>query len=59
MFLLAGLLEVGLISSWQAHLEKTGSSAAPPTNLFYSEELVLNRAGELQKELRFPGNNKV
>jgi len=55
-----GLVEVALINSWQTYLEETGQTdKAPPSKLFTFEELVLGADGELVKEKRFPGSNKV
>jgi acetyl-CoA carboxylase/biotin carboxylase 1 len=48
-----GLMEVALINSWQAF-----SGTAPP-GLFAFEELVMGKDGNLNREKRFPGTNKV
>ena len=48
-----GLMEVALINSWQAF------SGMPPPGLFAFDELVMGKDGNLNKEKRFPGTNKV
>jgi len=54
-----GLVEVALINSWQDYYERAGKTTAPPPKLFSFEELVMGTDGELHKEKRFPGSNKV
>ena len=51
--------KVALINTWQRHLEATKSLESPPGLLFSFDELVLNRNGDLVKEKRFPGMNKI
>jgi acetyl-CoA carboxylase/biotin carboxylase 1 len=56
-----GMIEVGLIAHWQQYLESAGSSFAEspgPSNILAFDELVL-QDGELSREKRFPGLNKV
>jgi acetyl-CoA carboxylase/biotin carboxylase 1 len=48
-----GLMEVALINSWQAH------SGMSPAKVFSFDELVMGKDGELRKEKRLPGSNKV
>lgn len=56
-----GLVEVALINSWHSYFEKTGQlNSSPPSKLFAFEELVLPGAGgELVREKRFPGSNRI
>lgn len=56
-----GLIEVALINSWNTYFEKTGQlNSSPPSKLFAFEELVLpGTGGELVKEKRFPGSNRI
>merc|ERR1711871_1066621 len=55
-----GLMEVANIKSWSDHYEAVGRAGTPPPSAFQFDELVLStRTGELVKEKRFPGNNKV
>jgi hypothetical protein len=43
----------------QSHFERAGKSTSVPPSLFSFEELVMGKDGELRKEKRFPGTNKV
>ena len=54
-----GLIEIALINSWNNYYEKASSSAATPTGIFSFNELVMGRDGNLVKEKRFPGLNKI
>jgi len=55
-----GLMEVALINAWQSHFERAGKlQGAVPPLLFTYDELVIGKDGELRKEKRFPGTNKV
>merc|ERR1711871_684976 len=55
-----GLMEVANIKSWSDHYEAVGRTGIPPPSAFTFDELVLSpTSGELVKEKRFPGNNKV
>jgi acetyl-CoA carboxylase/biotin carboxylase 1 len=54
-----GLFEVALINQWQTYLDSIESNSAPPPSLFTSEELVLDRKGEIAVDKRFPGSNKI
>ena len=56
-----GLLEVALINTWQTYIESGANKAlsSPPASLFSFDELILGKDGELRKEKRFPGSNKV
>ena len=54
-----GLMEVSLINVWEKYMYETKSSVAPPPAAFAFDELVLQSDGELAKEKRFPGTNKV
>jgi acetyl-CoA carboxylase/biotin carboxylase 1 len=54
-----GLMEVALINAWQSHFERAGKVGSPPPSLFTFDELVLGKDGQLKKEKRFPGINKV
>jgi acetyl-CoA carboxylase/biotin carboxylase 1 len=53
-------MEVALINAWQSHFERAGKlQGAVPPLLFTFDELVIGKDGELRKEKRFPGTNKV
>jgi acetyl-CoA carboxylase/biotin carboxylase 1 len=56
-----GLIEIALINTWQRYHEESKQSNMPfPPNVFHSDELVLDGAGEIVKgPKRFPGGNKV
>ena len=54
-----GLVEIALINTWQNYFEKRGLTQSPPVGLFSFDELVMNKNGELSKEKRFPGLNKI
>lgn len=54
-----GLIEVALINTWSKHLEEIGSRSSIPPSPYTFEELVLDKKGELKKEKRFPGTNKI
>lgn len=54
-----GLLEVALINTWQKYLEDIQSTASIPPSPYSFDELILNKQGELKREKRFPGTNKV
>ena len=38
-----GLLQVGLVASWQSYFESLGVNGSPPPSVFTSAELVLGR----------------
>ena len=48
-----------LPSPFQSHFERAGISSSAPPTLFSFDELVMGKDGELRKEKRFPGTNKV
>lgn len=56
-----GLFEIALLNTWQAYLESLGKSSpvSMPVGVFDFEELVLDKTGQLRREKRFPGSNKV
>ena len=54
-----GLLEVANIKSWTDHFEQLGERGSIPSSAFTFDELVMGADGELRKEKRFPGTNKV
>lgn len=56
-----GLMEVALVSSWQDYMENSPGRGVlqMPKGLFSSDELILNGSGELKKDKRFPGLNKI
>jgi len=56
-----GLIEVGLINTWQTYIEKEcDGKITPPSKLFTFDELVLDKSGStLVKEKRFPGSNRI
>jgi len=53
-----GLIEKGVVSSWQAAIAD-GSASEMPSNLLEAEELLLSDSGELSKGSRLVGTNKV
>lgn len=56
-----GLMEVGLIGEWEQHISNlpVGSGVLMPSNLFESQELFENEAGELVIGSRPVGTNNI
>jgi acetyl-CoA carboxylase/biotin carboxylase 1 len=53
-----GLLDVALITTWQKHLE-TAKWRVLPKRLLVSQELVLDKEGNMVATDRMPGENKI
>eukprot|EP00746_Dinoflagellata_sp_MGD_P159405 gnl/MRDRNA2_/MRDRNA2_86689_c0_seq8.p1 gnl/MRDRNA2_/MRDRNA2_86689_c0~~gnl/MRDRNA2_/MRDRNA2_86689_c0_seq8.p1 ORF type:complete len:1370 (+),score=321.18 gnl/MRDRNA2_/MRDRNA2_86689_c0_seq8:94-4110(+) len=54
-----GLLDVALIVDWQKHLEKKKGSFTMPKRLLVSQELILDKEGNMVATERMPGENKI